>query len=289
MEVRQEARLSVRRLARVLDAPVSTIGRWIKAPCPGASRQARVAPRDEDLADKIRALCLAPRNRTFGHRRISALLKREHGLTVNRKRVLRIMRKLGLTQLKIRRKEARPRRVEKMRPAGPNLAWQVDMTSFQLSDLTPLFLVVVIDCCTRQVVGWALDRRCRASEWVAAVRMALEARGLVTKQACEGLILRSDNGCQPCSREFRAYLSQMGVAAQYTGYNAPDDNAYVEHVIRTIKEEEIWPNSYDRLSEAWVAMADYIRHYNSSRIHASLDYRTPDEEMAAALLTLAAA
>ena len=119
--------------------------------------------------------------------------------------------------------------------------------------------------------------------------MALEARGLTTKAACEGLTLRSDNGCQPCSREFREYLSHVGVRAQYTGYNAPDDNAYVERVIRTIKEEEIWPNSYDKLSEAWTGLEEYMVHYNGSRIHASLGYSTPDETMAAAILTLAAA
>jgi putative transposase len=289
MEAHKEAYVSVRRLAAVLEVPVSTVGRWIKAPCAEVARRARVAPKDDDLADKIRTFCLGPRNRTFGHRRIRALLKREYGLAVNRKKVLRIMRRLGLTQVRIRHKEARPKRVEKMRPSRPNQAWQVDMTSFQLSDLTPLFLVVVIDCCTRQVVGWALDRRCRASEWVAAVRMALEARELVTKEACEGLVLRSDNGCQPCSREFRAYLSTMGVTGQYTGYDAPDDNAYVERVIRTIKEEEIWPNSYDRASEALAALNNYFLYYNASRIHASLGYRTPDEAMAAALLTLAAA
>ena len=136
MEAHKEAHISVRRLAGVLEVPVATVGRWIKAPCAGVSRRARVAPKDEDLAGKIGTLCLAPRNKTFGHRRVRALLKREYGLTVNRKRVLRVMRKLGLTQLRIRHKEARPKRVEKMRP-WPNQAWQIDMTSFQLSDLSP--------------------------------------------------------------------------------------------------------------------------------------------------------
>ena len=151
-EVHREAHVSVRRLAGVLEVPVATVGRWIKAACHGVSRQPRVAPKNEDLAGKIKTVCLAPRNKTFGHRRVRALLKREYGLTVNRKRVLRVMRELGLTQLRIRHKEARPKRVEKMRPIGPDQAWQIDMTSFQLSDLSPVFLVVIIDCYTRQVV-----------------------------------------------------------------------------------------------------------------------------------------
>lgn len=280
--------MSVRRLARVLEIPASTVGRWTGAQAARRSRRP-VAPRDEGLAAKVKALCLEPRNRTFGHRRIRALLRRIYGVYAGRKKVLRLMRRLGLTQERIRHREARPRRVEKMRPTRPNEAWQIDMTSFQMSDLTPLFLVVVIDCYTRQVVGWNVDRRCRAGEWTSAVRTALEERGLTNIEACSGLTLRSDNGCQPCSKEFRAYLSRMGVTAQYTGYDAPDDNAYVERIMRTIKEEEVWCNGYDTLGEAWDGLAEYFRYYNGARIHASLGYRTPDEANAAALVTLAAA
>jgi putative transposase len=200
------------------------------------------------------------------------------------------MREMGYTQAKIRRKPMRPKRVEKMRPEGPNEGWQIDMTSFPLADLIPVYLVTVIDCFTRQIVGWTLDRRCRASEWIAAVRQGLEARGLTCKESCEDLILRSDNGAQPCSNAFVKFLSHRGVQGQYTGYNAPDDNAYVEHsVIRTIKEEEIWGNEYDTFTEARDAIAAYVAFYNSERPHSSLNYLTPDEAYQAATASLKAA
>ena len=154
--------------------------------------------------------------------------------------------------------------------------------------MTPLFLVMVIDCYTREIVGYTLNRRCRASEWVSAVRMGLEGRGLVTKGACHGLTLRSDNGSQPCSKRFVEFLGHVGVKGQYTGYNAPDDNAFVERAIRTVKEEEIWPNEYDTAQEAQEAIAAYVRYYNAERIHSSLGYRTPNE-FKAAYATLAAA
>ena len=60
-------------------------------------------------------------------------------------------------------------------------------------------------------------------------------------------------------------------------YNAPDDNAYIERVIRTVKEEEIWPNVYDTTSEANSAIEAYVNYYNAERIHSALDYRTPNE------------
>lgn len=207
---------------------------------------------------------------------------------VNRKTVSRIMREEGLSRPKIWGRPARPRRVERMRPTAPNQAWQIDMTSFQLSGLTPLYLVVATDCFTRQIVGWTLDRRARASEWTAAVRMALEGRGLTTKASCRGLVLRSDNGSQPCSKHFVEFLGRAGATGQYTGYNAPDDNAYVERTIRTIKEEEIWPNLYDTFSEAHQAIDEYVRFYNSERVHSALGYGTPDEAEAKAITLNAA-
>jgi len=223
-----------------------------------------------------------PRHALFGYRRIGALLRRE-GCEVNRKRVHRVMREMGLTRPKVWHRPHRPRRVGRMRPERPNQAWQIDMTSFQLANLQLLFLVVIIDCFTRQIVGWTLDRRCRASEWVAAVRMALEERGLAGQSLEGALVLRSDNGAQPCSKRFVEYLGRTGMQGQYTGYDAPDDNAYVERVIRTLKEEEIWPNHYETWAEAHAAIESYVNYYSHQRIHAALGYLTPDEFAAAHL------
>ena len=208
---------------------------------------------------------------------IRALLLRRYGLRVSRKTVNRVMRDLGLCQSRLRRKPLRPKRVERMRPSRPNQAWQVDMTSFQRSDLRPVYLVTVIDCFTRQLVGWHANDRCKATDWSSAVRQALESRGMTTKEACSGLVLRSDNGAQPSSKHFVEFLGRHGVRGQYTGYNAPDDNAYVERVIRTIKEEEVWCSDYDSLHEARECISDYVRYYNRDRLHSSLNYRTPDE------------
>ncbi len=211
-EVRNEFHLSVRRLARSSREPVSTVGRWVAAEKEKPAFGVRKCPvsGDPQLRARVRALCEAPRHRTFGYRRVWALLRREGRWLVNGKTVWRIMHDEGLVRPKVWGRPARPKRVERMRPAGPNQAWQIDMTSFQLSDLTPLYLVLAVDCFTRQIVGWTLDRRCRASEWTSAVRMALESRGLASKEGCRGLVLRSDNGSQPCSKRFAVDKTSIG-------------------------------------------------------------------------------
>ncbi len=257
--------ISVRRLGWAFTEPSSTVGRWV-----GPELKKVVKPKrcpvsgNSLLRAKVRSLCDQPRNRTFGYRRIWALLRRG-GLIINKKTVWKIMHEMGLARPKIWHKPARPKGVEKMRPVGPNRGWQIDMTSFALSDLTVLYLVMVTDCYSRKIVGWTLDRHCRAGEWISALRMGLEAEGLTTKEACRKLTLRSDNGSQPCSKKFVEYLGKTGVKGQYTGYNAPDDNAYIERVIRTVKEEEIWPNVYDTLSEARAAIEAYVNYYNDER------------------------
>jgi len=236
-------------------------------------RSRPVSGKAENIAN-VRGLCLMDRHRTYGYRRIHALLK-QSGANLNRKTVLKIMRDQNLVQPKVWRRPKRPKRVEKMNPAAPHQAWQIDMTSFQLAGMRTLYLVVVIDCYSRKIMGWTLSHRCRAKEWTAAVRMGLEAAGIDTKEKARGLTLRSDNGAQPCSKKFVEFLGRNGVKGQYTGYDAPDDNAYVERVIRTIKEEEIWPNSWDTFWEAHEAIDKYIMFYNEHRPHSALGYSTP--------------
>jgi putative transposase len=128
----------------------------------------------------VRELCDMPRHRTYGYRRIWALLRRK-GHKINREIVRRMRRQMGLSRPKIWHKPKRPKRVEKMHPVAPNRGWQIDMTSFPLSDLTSLCLMMVTDCCSRKIVGWTLDRRCRVDEWISALRMGLDSEGLTTK------------------------------------------------------------------------------------------------------------
>ena len=290
VEMRTDTSISIERLARSFDEPRSSVGRWVAPQVTEklVSRRNRPVAGQEDLRQKIQELCDEERHRTFGHRRIRALLKTRYGICVNRKTVLKVMREKGLTRPKMWHRPWRPKRIEKVNATQLNTHWQIDMTSFQLSSLLPLFLVVVIDCCSREIVGYTLDNRCRAKEWIAALRRALEARGITDKDKAKKLTVRSDNGAQPCSKAFVEYLGTAGVTGEYTGYNAPDDNAYVERIMRTIKEEEIWPNLYDTFSEARAAIDEYVRYYNEERIHSALDYQTP-KEIAAEKMTLKAA
>lgn len=288
IEFRRDNPVSIRRLALAFDEAVSTVGKWV-GPRRNIEPKRRHCPvsGDIELRCKVWQLCHEPRHLMFGYRRIWAMLRRS-GWSVNKKTAWRIMHDMGLCRPKVWHRPWRPKRVERMKPGEPNRGWQIDMTCFVLADMSMAYLVGVVDCCTRQIVGWTMSRRARANEWTAAVRMALESQGLTSKDDCRNLVLRSDNGSQPCSKKFVEFLGKVGVKGQYTGYDSPDDNAYIERTFRTIKEEEIWPNEYDSFAEAYKAIYDYVKYYNEKRVHSALDYKTPNE-MAAIYNTLIAA
>ena len=125
-------------MARAFGEPASTLGGWVNAPLTDpdeAPKRRCPVSGDQELRDRVRALCEEERNLSYGHRRIGALLLRRFGRRVNRQTVLRIMREQGLTRPKVWHRPARPKRVEKMHPAEPNQGWPIDMTSFTLSNL----------------------------------------------------------------------------------------------------------------------------------------------------------
>jgi len=272
-----ERRMKANRAARMLGLPVSSAYRKLRQPPPGgvgAPPDARtIDPSDEATKDAMREV---KKNRPYwGHRRVRAKLKKEHGIKIGRKRAIRLMREAGLL---CPRKRFKPKRKHVPQPAAtaPRQAWQIDMTSFVLQNLLTLYLVLVIDVFNRKIVGWKLSRRCRADEWLEALDAAVIAEfpeGVRGK----GLTLRADNGSQPTSRKFVEHLDVLGITGEWTGYNTPESNAYVERVIRTVKEDGIWPNEFEDEAEAQTAIARTIAEYNAGYPHSSLGYMSPLE------------
>ena len=121
-------------------------------------------------------LGVAQANSTDGTRRVAALASREGGLVVNRKRVQRLMREHRLLQPK--RSEERRRRPGYFQVTQPNELWHLDMASMWVAEHGWCYFNAAIDCCTREIVGWALDVRCRAQEATAVIDAALAERSV---------------------------------------------------------------------------------------------------------------
>ena len=212
---------------------------------------------------------------SWGIRRVRAFIRKHTDIKLGRKRTARILREKNLLCSRIKK---RVHRKPKKRAAttGMNQLWATDMTSFMLSDCTKLFLVVVLDLFTRRIVGWHLSRRCRAREWLAALNMALCAEFPEGPRG-KNLTLRMDNGCQPTSSAYIDALRTCQVTGEWTGFNCPEQNAHVESVIGTLKQDWIWLEEYDTFDEALKLCQRAVSEYNCDHPHSNLEMLSPNE------------
>jgi putative transposase len=222
-----------------------------------------------DPVDRL-IVAVAHANPTDGTRMIAALTSRELGRQVNRKRAQRVMREQRLLQR--HRPLRRRRRPGFFRVECPDQLWHLDMTSIWVAEHGWCYLNAAIDCCTREIVGWSLELRCRAEEATALVDGAVAARGIEPGT----LTLGTDNGSAFTSRGFRARLADHVVAHRRGGYRDPESQAFIESWFGKLKERLVWRSEFETLDQARKEIADYIDCYHH-RPHSGLGYRTPTE------------
>ncbi len=222
-----------------------------------------------DDADRV-VLQVARGNPTDGTRMVAALASREGRRPVNRKRVQRLMREHRLLQPK--RSEARRRRPGYFQVTRPDELWHLDMTSVWVAEHGWCYLNAAIDCCTREIVGWALDIRCRASEAIAVVDAAVTDRYIGQGE----LTLGSDNGTAFTSRAFRARLHEHGITHRRGGYRDPESQAFIESWFSKLKQRCVWREEFETLDQARAVIGVYVDRYHH-RPHQGLAYRTPRE------------
>jgi putative transposase len=161
----------------------------------------------------------------YGYRRVAWWLKRKQGLQVNRKRVLRVMRERGLLVRARRLRARRKKEWGRVEAAEPNQIWQTDMTKIWAGPAVGwAYMVCVIDCCTREIVGWQLSHRCRTEDALAAVEQAVLSR-LPAGSRESNLTLTTDNGTQFTSSRFMEAL--LGITHRRTAYHHPEGNSYI--------------------------------------------------------------
>ena len=222
----------------------------------------------------------------YGYRRVVWWLGRKQGLVVNGKRVLRVMRERGLLVRQRRFQVSRRKDWGKVEALHPNHVWQSDMTKVWAGPTVGwAYLVAVIDCCTREIVGWDLSLRCRTEEALAALnRAVLEVLPFGSRGM--GLTLTTDNGTQFTSARYVETLNRLGITHRRTAYNHPEGNSYIERFHRSLKEEEVWLNEYQTFDQAELSIARWIEEYNHDRPHRGLYGRTPHDARARFAQTL---
>jgi putative transposase len=222
------------------------------------------------LADPVDRLIVdvAQANPTDATRMVAALASQQLGRQVNRKRAQRVMREQRLLQR--HRPLRRRRRPGFFRVEHPDQLWHLDMTSVWVAEHGWTYLNAAIDCCTREIVGWSLELRCRAEEATELVDAAVTARRIEPGE----LTLGTDNGSAFTSRAFRARLDELGVTHRRGGYRDPESQALIESWFGKLKERLVWRCEFETLDQARKEINAYINRYHH-RPHSGLRYRTP--------------
>ena len=138
--------------------------------------------------------------------------------------------------------------------------------------------VPVIDCCTREVLGHAVERTGRAKTAERALEEALLARFGTLRSAPPGMRLRHDNGLVFGSRQYRAVVRDYGLQQEYITPYTPQQNGLCERFIKTFKEELCWTQRFASLEHARMKIRAWIHNYNHRRPHQALNYRTPAQQ-----------
>ena len=163
-----------------------------------------------------------------------------------------------------------PNRLPGLSVQRPDQVWVTDATGV-LTGQGWLYLVAVLDVCTRRVVGWAMSAILDTPLATAALGMALRQRRNSSR-----LILHSDRGSQFASAAYREMLSRHGILASMSRKGNCYDNAFIESFWSSLKYELVYHRRFATREEARSAIFDYIEtFYNRTRIHSSLAFQSP--------------
>ena len=211
----------------------------------------------------------------YGSRKMVVFLKIE-GHIVNRKRVQRLMRILGLVAIAPGPNTSRAHPEHKIYPyllrgvavVRPNQVWSTDITYIRLPRGF-VYLVAIIDWYSRRVLGWRISNSMEATFCVDCLEEAIRAHG-------KPEIFNSDQGSQFTSDAFTGVLQREGIVISMDGRGRAFDNIFVERLWRSVKHEDVYLKGYATVGELMIGLTEYFDFYNVRRPHQSLENETPD-------------
>ena len=238
---------------------------------------------NEELDKKIKEEYEKSKKR-YGSPKITKILNKQ-GIKVSQKRVARRMKLLGLRSIivkkynhkgnkKVDEKNKENLLEQNFKADKPSEKWVGDITYIYTKETGWTYLAIVMDLFDLKIIGWSYSRNMTSEIVIEAFNKAKQERGIT-----KGMIFHSDLGSQYTSKEYEKKLLENNVRHSYSKKGYPYDNASMESFNAILKKEEVNVNTYETFKKAKLAIFEFIESwYNNTRIHSTLDYRTPSEK-----------
>jgi putative transposase len=243
----------------------------------GLSRSSLYYEPGGEAAEDLRLMRLIDEQYTacpfYGSRRMTAWLV-ERGEGVNRKRVRRLMRVMGLEAIYPKPRLSTAGKGHRIYPyllrgvkvERVDQVWSTDITYVPMPSGF-MYLAAVIDWCSRYVIAWRLSNTLDGSFCLEMLEDALRAG--------KPEVFNTDQGVQFTAAAFTGRLESAGVAVSMDGRGRALDNVFVERLWRSVKYEDIYIRGYEAVPDLHRGLGRYFAFYNDERLHQSLGYRTP--------------
>jgi putative transposase len=280
--------LPVAVVCRVLGAPRSTVYARRQATMPARPGPA-TSVNDHDLLRLIRRVLPASPFAGEGYRKVRARLRREHGVQVSGKRVLRLLRAHGLLAPQRVRGRRRPRPHDgTIIPEAPNRRWGTDATMAWTRVDGWVWVFCVVDHYTAEAWAHVAKTGDRFAALQPVYDGVVDRWGRLDADVARGLSLRHDWGPQYRSGHFLGSIGWLGIADDAAFLGEPETNGCAERWIRTLKEQCLWAELHDTIDELRQAVARFVDRYNTSWLIGRHGHLTPKEAYQAARATAAA-
>ena len=233
-----------------------------------------LSDRDHDLMKRIDRLHL---EMPYAGSRMLRDLLNQDGITVGRKHVATLMKRMGIEALYRKPRTTKKHPEHRVYPYllrglsidRPNQVFAMDITYIPMARGF-VYLVAVLDWYSRKVLSWKVSITMDVHFCLEALEEAINVHGVPE-------IVNTDQGSQFTSQAFTGLLKQHGIRISMDGKGAWRDNVFIERLWRSVKYEEVYLHAYDTVSDSRAGIGRYFNLYNRRRPHSSLKGKTPDQ------------
>lgn len=249
-------------------------------PAPGYSYTQDGKPiSDEQICEWIMELLADEYTSAYGYRKLTKVLRRQHKLVVNKKKVYRLCKRMNVLRPQRQLKIKYPKRLANNRViTGSNQLWETDIKyGWIAGEQRFFFLLSIIDVFDRSIITYHHGLSCEARDLVQITKEALMKRQLFDK--ANKPVMRSDNGPQFISHRFAEACDHFGIVHERIPPKTPNKNAHIESFHAILELECYQRYEFESYQQAYEIVSGYIHNYNHNRIHGSIYDMSPYEYM----------